>query len=167
MSLEVAEHLPGEAADGFIRSLTSFSDCVLFSAAIPHQGGVDHLNEQWPEYWERRFSDAGFVAVDCLRPRFWNRQGVEWWYLQNMFVFVRSGRTDIMQRLSARVSPAQPWPLSVVHLRQYQAVVDKWHGARLRVDYLSQRPFSVLLAEIGPSALRAIRHRLKSWGGFV
>jgi SAM-dependent methyltransferase len=155
MSLEVAEHLPGEAADGFIRSLTSFSDCVLFSAAIPHQGGIDHLNEQWPEYWEQRFSDAGYVACD-LRPMFWNRPGVAWWYLQNMLVFVRSGRTDILQRLNARVSPARPWPLSVVHPRQYQAVVDKLHGA----EYLSQRRFMELLAAIGPSAFRAIRRRI-------
>ena len=161
MSLEVAEHLPSEAADGFIRSLTSFSDCALFSAAIPHQGGTDHLNEQWPEYWERRFSDAGFVAFDCLRRRFWNREAVAWWYVQNMFIFVRRGRTDILQRLSDHVSPAQSWPLSVVHPRKYQDVVDKLQLASRRVDYLSQRPFMELVGAMGPSALRAIRRRLK------
>ena len=48
LSLEVAEHLPAESAGSFIDSLTAHGDVVLFSAAIPHQGGMRHLNEQWP-----------------------------------------------------------------------------------------------------------------------
>jgi len=71
------------------------------------------------------------------------------------------GRTDILQRLSAQVSPAQAWPLSVVHPRKYQDVVDKLQLASRRVDYLSQRPFMELVGAMGPSALRLIRRRLK------
>src|SRR5579862_3100091 len=51
MSFEVAEHLPPDAAKGFVDSLTRLAPLVLFSAAIPFQGGVGHINEQWPEYW--------------------------------------------------------------------------------------------------------------------
>ena len=35
MSLEVAEHLPEESADGFVKGLCMSSDIVLFSAAHP------------------------------------------------------------------------------------------------------------------------------------
>ena len=49
--LEVAEHLPVNAADAIVESLTRLAPVVLFSAAIPHQGGVNHINEQWLDYW--------------------------------------------------------------------------------------------------------------------
>jgi hypothetical protein len=28
---------------------------VLSSSAVPFQGGVGHLNEQWPQYWRSIF----------------------------------------------------------------------------------------------------------------
>ena len=42
VSLEVAEHLSAKRADGFVNDLCSIADVVLFSAAIPGQGGVGH-----------------------------------------------------------------------------------------------------------------------------
>ena len=50
ISLEVAEHLSSESANMFIACLTNMSDIVLFSAAIPGQGGENRINEQWPKY---------------------------------------------------------------------------------------------------------------------
>ena len=49
ISLEVAEHLPEASSADFVASLVRLAPMVLFSAAIPGQGGVNHLNEQWPE----------------------------------------------------------------------------------------------------------------------
>jgi 2-polyprenyl-3-methyl-5-hydroxy-6-metoxy-1,4-benzoquinol methylase len=69
LSLEVAEHLPPECAEGFVASLVSLGEFVLFSAAIPSQGGRGHVNEQWPDYWARRFQEHGHVAIDCIRRR--------------------------------------------------------------------------------------------------
>src|SRR5262249_35913095 len=51
LSLEVAQHLPERCAATFVDSLTRLGPVVLFSAAIPFQGGHGHVNEQWPEYW--------------------------------------------------------------------------------------------------------------------
>src|SRR5205823_14322324 len=51
ISLEVAEHLPESRATTFIKDLTRLAPVVLFSAAIPGQGGRDHVNEQWQTYW--------------------------------------------------------------------------------------------------------------------
>ena len=88
MSLEVAEHLPTDSAALFVQSLTTLAPVVLFSAAIPHQGGWNHVNEQWPEYWAELFEASKFLAVDCLRERFWNEPDVRWWYAQNMMLYV-------------------------------------------------------------------------------
>lgn len=49
-SLEVAEHLDEVHADAFVASLARHGDTVLFSAALPGQGGAHHVNEQWPSY---------------------------------------------------------------------------------------------------------------------
>src|SRR5437879_5333008 len=51
LCLEVAEHLPGSMANSLVKTLTKASSVIVFSAAIPGQGGTGHVNEQWPEYW--------------------------------------------------------------------------------------------------------------------
>jgi hypothetical protein len=58
LSLEVAEHLPANAGPSFVATLCALGDVVLFSAAIPHQGGVNHINETWPGYWNALFPRA-------------------------------------------------------------------------------------------------------------
>jgi len=83
VSLEVAEHLPEESAFGFVDTLVRLSDVVLFSAAIPHQGGTNHINEQWPDYWIALFEAQGYIAIDILRGRIWDNAEVQPWYAQN------------------------------------------------------------------------------------
>ncbi|MDR1455123.1 MAG: class I SAM-dependent methyltransferase [Tannerella sp.] len=92
VSIEVAEHIWAKSAKNFIRTLTSASDMVLFSAAIPFQGGDNHVNEQWPAYWNSLFNENGFIAVDCLRRRLWNRMDVLEFHRQNIMLFVRESR---------------------------------------------------------------------------
>lgn len=87
--LEVAEHLPAKRAEGLVADLCALSDAVLFSAAIPGQGGTGHLNERWPDYWTELFKANGFVCGDDLRWRIWDDPAVEWWYRQNIFVAVK------------------------------------------------------------------------------
>jgi SAM-dependent methyltransferase len=89
--LEVAEHLPAASADRFIESLAHTAPVVAFSAAIPHQGGEGHVNEQWPDYWRERFANAGFERHDILRPVIWFDERVAWWYRQNMFLYASRG----------------------------------------------------------------------------
>lgn len=89
ISLEVAEHLPPAAADTFVDNLVQHGDVVLFSAAIPGQGGQYHLNEQWPEYWHLKFKERGFSGYDILRSNFWEDENILWWYQQNMILFAK------------------------------------------------------------------------------
>ena len=89
ISLEVAEHLSEEAADTFVDSLSNAGDVILFSAAIPNQGGQNHINEQWLDYWEEKFALRGLTLYDTLRPIFWDNPKIFWWYKQNMVIFSR------------------------------------------------------------------------------
>jgi hypothetical protein len=97
MSLEVAEHLPAGSAGGFIRSLCQLAPIVLFSAAVPGQGGEHHMNEQWPEYWRRLFAKENFRMFDPFRPLLWGNERVASHYRQNMFLFVHD---DILRARS-------------------------------------------------------------------
>lgn len=90
LCLEVAEHLPEKTIDNLISSLTKHCDTLLFSAAIPNQGGQNHLNEQWPEYWEKKFRDYGYMFYDVIRPQIWNNNEIEWWYRQNIFLVTKN-----------------------------------------------------------------------------
>ena len=90
MTLEVAEHLSPARADSFVEDLTKLSDVILFSAAIPAQGGTNHVNEQWQSYWAQKFSRLGYVAIDCIRPKVWEDTALDIHYRQNIFMYVKS-----------------------------------------------------------------------------
>ena len=94
ISLEVAEHIVPEAAETFVDNLVRCAPIVVFSAAIPDQGGMDHINERWLSYWTRLFSKHGFEPYDLIRPLVYNRTEVEWWYQQNIIVFSARGSID-------------------------------------------------------------------------
>lgn len=87
LCLEVAEHLPPSSADDLVDSLCRHSDQIVFSAAVPDQGGQNHLNEQWPSYWIEKFKKHGFEVYDLIRPVIWNNSSVDIWYRQNMLIF--------------------------------------------------------------------------------
>ena len=86
VSLEVAEHVPECFADEFVRTLVNLGDTILLSAAIPGQGGQNHLNEQWLGYWQKKFSKHGFHFHDAIRQKIWHNPNVEWWYRQNLYL---------------------------------------------------------------------------------
>jgi SAM-dependent methyltransferase len=85
--LEVAEHLPIEIADTLVNFLCSSANLVLFSAAIPFQGGVGHVNERWQSYWASIFNKNGFKVKDIIRPLIWKNTEISYWYRQNILIF--------------------------------------------------------------------------------
>jgi 2-polyprenyl-3-methyl-5-hydroxy-6-metoxy-1,4-benzoquinol methylase len=112
MSLEVAEHLEVDRAQGFIDDICKTSKVVLFSAAIPHQGGTGHINENWPEYWAEKFKKNGYFPIDCLREQLWTNEKVEWWYSQNVLLFVHQKEIETTFR---NFSVANPMTLTRIH----------------------------------------------------
>lgn len=87
ISLEVAEHLLPQDADTFIDNLCRHSDLILFSAAIPGQGGNGHLNEQWQSWWELKFAERNYHCYDLIRPPIWARHDIPYYYRQNTLVY--------------------------------------------------------------------------------
>lgn len=87
--LEVAEHLQAQRAASFVADLCKLvrgNGYVVFSAAIPHQGGTGHVNEQWPAYWAELFNRNGFSVNSDFRFTIWNDDRIENWYRQNLLI---------------------------------------------------------------------------------
>lgn len=99
ISLEVAEHIDVAASDIFIDNLCHAGDIILFSAAIPGQGGTYHVNCQWPSWWAKKFSGRDYMCFDILRPIFWNMENIAVWYRQNMMLFVNAAFAKERPRL--------------------------------------------------------------------
>jgi SAM-dependent methyltransferase len=117
--LEVAEHLPETSAEGFIQSITKHADVIIFSAAVPGQGGQNHINEQWPSYWHEHFNNCGFEMIDFFRFKIWNNPKIEYWYKQNLFLVIRKGHKLAKNETEIAYSLVHPELLELVH-EQYQ-----------------------------------------------
>ena len=122
ISLEVAEHIPPDCADVLVNSLVKLGPVVLFSAAIPFQGGTHHVNEQWPEYWVEKFQHCGYVVIDCLRRRLWQKADVDPWYAQNIFLVVNKDRLGSYPLLKDEFEQGCNLPLSLVHPKMWTLV---------------------------------------------
>lgn len=140
VSMEVGEHLPEAAARTLVRSLAGRAPVVLFSAAIPHQGGTDHVNEQWPTYWARRFADEGCLAVDRLRPAFWGDRTVAYYYAQNAFLFAREGALADRPALAPFVVDPDDPALNRVHPRKWAEANSRRH--RSLEDVVAALPYA-------------------------
>ncbi|WP_445172690.1 glycosyltransferase [Microcoleus sp.] len=119
ISLEVAEHLPATCAENFVNSLTQLAPVILFSAAIPFQGGVEHVNEQWPQYWVYYFQKNGYAVIDGLRKKIWNNDKVEPWYAQNILIFVKQEYLSGYPRLVNEYQNTDLNQLAIVHPNIY------------------------------------------------
>ena len=132
--LEVAEHLPPACARSFVESLTRLGPVVLFSAAIPGQGGTDHRNEQWPDYWADHFSSLGYLAFDVLRPRLWADSDVEWWYVQNVILYVAASRLHAYPRFQSAGPDSIAPPRRLVHPAVHQQTLWLYRAASAARD---------------------------------
>jgi SAM-dependent methyltransferase len=121
ISVEVAEHLSPARAESFVADLVRLAPAVLFSAAIPGQGGADHINEQWQSYWARLFAQHGRFPHDVVRPVVWGDPAVERWYAQNALLYT--------------TEPSEVPMLDVVHPAHYVSAINsrsaQHHVARL------------------------------------
>jgi SAM-dependent methyltransferase len=138
-SLEVAEHLPGERASDFIQVLTAHAPFVMFSAAVPGQGGEHHVNEQPLEYWRAKFRDHGYLAVDYIRPQISGNILIQNWYRYNIVLYIDESRFQALPanlqafRVPDDESLAEYWPLQ--ERIQHALVRQLPRGA---VDHLSR-----------------------------
>lgn len=129
ISLEVAEHLPEDAASGFVRVLTAAAPCVLFSAALPCQTGVSHINERSFSFWQNIFQQYGYVLFDVIRPHIIYDNNIAWWYRQNIVLFISQEylkeHSDIYKKLSCM---AKFYPMHAVHKDNVERLCKSHHA---------------------------------------
>lgn len=113
--LEVAEHIPRCRAETLVESLVGLGPAILFSAAIPFQGGTHHVNEQWPNYWAKLFFKKHYVTIDCIRKKVWSNNNVAPFYAQNMLMFVEKNLLTKNSALSQEFQITNVSQLSIVH----------------------------------------------------
>ena len=134
ISLEVAEHLQAESASGFVTSLCGLAPAVLFSAAIPFQGGNHHINEQWPDKWAELFKKHGYLPIDFIRKQVWQNEAVEFWYAQNTLLFARRDLLETNAALKAEFERTNPDQLRLVHPRQYLTLQNLYEETVARAE---------------------------------
>lgn len=140
VSLEVAEHLDQSVAQRFVKFLTDLAPKVLFSAAIPGQGGEHHVNEQWPSYWVELFERCGFAGLDPFRAKLWQRPEVDWWYAQNLLLFVRREQPqEVEERAQVQVL-SRDEILPLVHPKNLQQHVWQNRVLRTAIDLAAAVP---------------------------
>lgn len=153
LSLEVGEHLPPAAAVLLVRSLTAHADHVLFSAAVPGQGGEYHVNEQPLDYWRALFAQEGYVPVDYLRPALARDRRVEPWYRYNSLLYVKATAVAALPpEFAAAVIPEG------VPLRDYRSPL--W---KLRCGVLRLLPDAAVLA-LARLKRRVLHMLVARWG---
>jgi SAM-dependent methyltransferase len=124
ISMEVGEHIDAARADGFVGNIVRHADVAVFSAAAPFQGGIHHINEQWPSYWARKFAEHRYRCFDFLRWRIWNDKRISTWYRQNLLIFANETRTGLIARLEAQQKHSVPETLSVIHPEIWNAMMN-------------------------------------------
>jgi SAM-dependent methyltransferase len=103
--LEVGEHLPHAMAPLLIDRLVEAAPAVLFSAAIPGQGGVNHINERMPAYWRALFREHGYALLDPLRPAILTDPRIDFFYRQNIVLYVAEKMIRAIPELEAYRMP--------------------------------------------------------------
>lgn len=105
---EVAEHISASKAINFVSYLCELSDVVIFSAAIPAQGGNGHVNEQWQSYWAEIFETFGMRTYDIVRPKIWDDELILFWYRQNTLVFTRNKLDQELDHITKNLNLVHP-----------------------------------------------------------
>lgn len=152
VSLEVGEHLPEAKADQLVTTLVSLAPVVLFSAAIPHQGGTNHINEQWQNYWAKLFRQKGYATVDILKSCIWGDPQVEYYYSQNSLLYVETTYLEKFQNLKEYIVSADNVMLSRVH-------PVKW----LQANNPPPPPLRNLIKAIPVSLMHTLRYHIKRY----
>ena len=93
LCLEVLEHIPAEKEDAALLNLCTVSDTIIFSAAVPGQGGDGHINCQPKQHWIDKFEELGFRAAEAeaeyILAQLNGYPGIMGWLRNNLIVFHR------------------------------------------------------------------------------
>ena len=105
ISVEVAEHLNNNRSFEFIKTLTSYSDVVLFSAAIPYQEGEHHINCNPPQFWVDIFKKYGYDCYDFRNDLMNMWEKINPCYSQNILLFAKEKYRNTFMELNLTQKP--------------------------------------------------------------
>ncbi|MDQ7947323.1 MAG: methyltransferase domain-containing protein [Pedobacter sp.] len=110
---EVAEHLLPESSAHLVGFLTALAPIIIFSAAVPNQGGNGHINCRSRGFWHELFAAQGYRVRDSLRETLRSSENLAVWYKLNILDYVKEdqqhgndGYLKIIDRLIASESHA-------------------------------------------------------------
>ena len=93
LCLEVLEHIDDSNWLPVLTNMSNLCDKIIFSAAVPGQGGTGHINCRWKIVWIRRFHSLGWV-VDLDQTKHmleYMKNGYHMiWFANNAMVLVKS-----------------------------------------------------------------------------
>jgi SAM-dependent methyltransferase len=145
--LEVGEHIPTASSAMLVDNIVRHGKRVLFSSAVPGQGGEQHINEQPYAFWRRLFAERGFRLFDFIRPRIQEDDKIEPWYRYNVLFFCHE---DAIGQLPPAVTTARvPDDMPI---KDYSPASYRWRKAAMR-----------LLPRRAVSALAVFKHKLVVW----
>jgi len=101
--VEVAEHLEEQYADVLVQNISKLCHSrttVIFSAAVPYQGGNNHVNEQWQTWWAKKFYQHGFGGYQSEEIQM--NKSICRWYAQNIVIY----KKNIPQQVKDFVLPS-------------------------------------------------------------
>lgn len=90
--LEVLEHIHEDHWKPVLTNITNLCDRIIFSAAVPGQGGTGHINCRNKIDWIRRFHSFGFVVdLDATKHLITYIKAVDHmgWFVMNVMVLVK------------------------------------------------------------------------------
>ena len=121
LSLEVAEHIAEVNSSVFLDNICSAGNQILFSAAFPGQGGTGHVNEKSLSYWVKQFLNRGYLALDVIRPHFWDCEDIDIWYRNNCILFIKE---SIFHEISTLFIKA-PTIIDIIHPKMLKRIMLK------------------------------------------
>jgi SAM-dependent methyltransferase len=124
--LEVAEHVSPHSSSVLLDNIVRHGNQVLFSAAVPGQGGENHVNERPYAYWRAMFSARGFRLFDFMRGRMSPIPSIEPWYRYNTLFFAHDSIVNRLpyEVLVSRVGEGEPIrDVSPLHYRLRKAAL--------------------------------------------
>jgi len=139
ISIETAEHIQKDSAKIFVETLTNASDIVLFSAAIPFQGGTNHYNEQWQDYWCKIFYEFGYCWVETFKKQIWDNKGIRTLYKQNLGLFVKNEKLKDIVVLKAKekmwdIVHPETYLLKINQIKQFKEDFSMILGEKINIE---------------------------------
>ena len=93
--LEVLEHLQENTVKFICNHIFNKARYILFSAALPFQGGNGHITEKPLSFYVELMNKNGYGCNNKLRELIWTNNKIPYWYRQNIVLFEKGAENNM------------------------------------------------------------------------